>query len=370
MALTEAEELELLELEEQEAGGDASQAAPAQAPQSSMVDVAKFAATAPFAQPIQAVKETVQHPESIPAYLPTMGAVGGEIAGGPAGAAVGAGLGQIGKRIGDLAFGNVQPSEAMSPAKESVAPMAQAFAAGLPGTTQGKALTAKVGNTLARYGETLSGAKQDILAQGAKQGYSTYAAPSIPKAQEIFAQALGPEGQAALKPNAADAFDAALGNARKIASDVGTKVENGVPVSAIEALKARQATDRVISGTPVTDKKTLGLLYDWRNKFDSIMGSQSGALADASTKYRQAIVKDTLLNPTRLTKSGKPSAFLPLVLGAGGRTAEGVVQALLGTSPAVWGLGATTVGSITPEIRQAAMSELIRRYSERNKNGQ
>lgn len=294
-------------------------------------------------------------------YLPAIGAVvGGAIAPG-VGVPMGAGLGAIAKRGIGIATGAEPP--AGTPWQEAKGPMLQAAAGGIPETTEGQAAIGKVGNWMAKAGHTMSGVKPDILKQVAKQGLSTYAAPSLSKASEAFGEALGAEGQAALKTTAEQDFDPVLGQMRSIAKDIGGKLESGETVLATDALKARQATDRIISATPVTDKKTLGALYGWRDAFDKVMTSQSGELKAASDLYRKAVVKDTILNPTRLTKSGQPSAFLPLVLGAGARSAEGIGNTLLGTSPAAWGLGAAVSGSIPPEARQAALAAFIDKFT-------
>ena len=324
------------------------------------------------------VKNAIQNPETM---LPAAGAALGTAVAPGAGTAIGAGLGQIGSRMIDIAKG----APPMSPGQEAIGPSVQAIAGGLPevsGLVRPGAmnLAQAFGKGMAKAGETLSGVKQDIFQQTAKQGLSTYQAPSMQKAKEVFGAVLGPEGQAALKSSASEAFDPALGQARSLATDVGTKIETGQNVTALEALKARQATDRVISSTPLWDDKTRAALFDWRQKFDNILMSQRGDLKEASDLYRQAVVKKSILNPTRITKSGKPSAFLPMILGAtqvggygaghGGKTAEGVIGGLAATSPAVWGLGAATAGSIPGPLAQAAMAELLRRYFSQSQNGQ
>ena len=147
--------------------------------------------------------------------------------------------------------------------------------------------------------------------------------------------------------------------------DVAKQIEGGQPVTAINALKARQATDDIISATSPTDKNKLNALYKWRRQFDDVMTKQSGPLKAASNQYRRAIVKDELLNPTRITKSGRPSAFLPIILGAGGRGAEGILNSLIGTSPLAWGLGATTLGSISPTVAHAVLASVIQKMMEK-----
>lgn len=236
-----------------------------------------------------------------------------------------------------------------------------------------KPVMGMIGRGLARAGETMSGVKPGILQQAYKQGLGTYLAPSMETAQERFGAALGPEGRAAMKVPASEAFDSTLGRARATATDVGTRIEQGSgipgvsPISPIEALQARQATDRIISATPVTDSKGLNTLYDWRSKFDNSLTGLSGPIKDASTQYRQAIVKDTLLNPMRLTKSGRPSAFLPMVLGAGSRGVAGALSVAAAASPLLWGAAATTAGTVsgafTPTTQRAIYAAFVDRIT-------
>lgn len=328
---------------------------------------------------VKAISSMVKNPQTM---LPALGAgIGTALAPG-LGTAAGAGLGQIGSRMIDIAKG----SPVQSPGKEAIGPMVQAFAGGIPevsgvfnpGTST---IAQKVGGGLAKMGETMSGAKKDILQQGARQGMSTYGAPSLKKAQEVFGAVLGPEGREAVKTTASQAFDPALSQARDFATKVGTQIENGASVNPIDALKARQATDRVISSTPFWDKKAREALFDWRTKFDDVMTSQRGDLKEASNLYRKAIVKDMLLSPTRLTKHGAPSAFLPLLMGAAGpvmgmsqghagKGALGALGGLAATSPAVWGLGATALGSINPALAQSGIAALIQRMMSDNKSAQ
>lgn len=309
-------------------------------------------------------------PEKMSEQAPVLGAVGGEMLAGPAGAAIGAGTGQIVKRIADLAYGRVQPGAAMNPAKEAVAPMIQSATAGLPGTTQWQAVTKVIGKGLAKAGQAFSGTRADVLQQAAKQGYSTYGAPSLAKAQDVFAEALGPEGQQAMKQTASQAFDPALGQARALATDIGTRLEGGETISAIDALKARQATDRVISATPFWDAKARQALFDWRNTFDEVIKTQGGPLKEASSTYRKAIVKDAILKPLPVNKHGEYSRLAPMLAslaggvgGVGGHDARGgalgTAGYLLGTSPLAMGAAATTLGAINPVVRQAALAAFI-----------
>lgn len=224
-----------------------------------------------------------------------------------------------------------------------------------------------VGRGLSRAGETLSGAKQDILNQAYRQGYKTYGAPSMERASQMYGEALGPEGRAALKSTAGEVYSSQAGLSRRIGRKAAEKIDEGIGMSPIEALKARRATDRVISSTPLKDKEALGGLYEYRGKFDKVLSEGAPEIKGASNLYRQAIVRDTLLSPMRLTKSGKPSAFLPLVLGAGARGAAGALSVAAGASPLLWGLGATTAGQIskamTPTVQRAIYSQFIDRIT-------
>ena len=368
-ALTEDEEFELLSLERERAM--AQQQSTAKPSISSILPTMAGLAV-----------EDIAKKSAIPAAITLAGAMGGAPAAGLA-----AGTAAIGRRMAGIASGQQPPSG--SPLQEAIGPMSQAALAGvaqepavlnqIPGVPQVKNmignLANKVGRGFASAGQTLSGTKKDVLKQAYEQGLSTYKAPSLPKAQEIFSEALGPEGRETMKQTASETFDPAVSKARSIATDIGTKIENGESVTALQALKARQSTDRVISATPITDKVTRSALYEWRRQFDDVISSQSGKLANASRVYRQAIVKDMLLSPTRITKSGEPSAFLPLVLGAGGRGIEGVLSGLVGTSPIVHGLAATTAGSTArglnvlgqnPTVRQALLQILQKIRNERS----
>ena len=276
-----------------------------------------------------------------------------------------------------MAYGTEPPSG--TPLQEAVGPMIQSAVAGLPGTTEGQAAIKTVGKGLSKVGQAFSGARSDVLQQAAKQGYSTYGAPSLPQAQHAFAEALGPEGQAAMKQTASQSFDPMLSQARTIATEIGTRIEGGEAVSALDALKARQATDRVISSTPLWDAKARSALFDWRNTFDDILKTQSGPLSKASSQYRKAVVRNSLLKPLPVNKHGEYSRLAPMLAsmaggigGLSGHDARGGVLGtagyLVGTSPLVMGAVATTLGSFSPTARTAILSELVDRLIENRRN--
>lgn len=343
-----------------------------------MGDVALQAAKSAVTAPYDATKAMLDNPDEVRKQAPAAGA----ILAGPF-APVGAGLGQIASRMAGIAYGTEPPADNVnfSP-KEAIAPVIQTVVAGLPETPAGQVVTNTLKKGYGKAAETLSGLKRDITQTVFKKGIGAYNAPSLPKAQQIFGEALGPEGRAALaeQGKAANAFDSELSNARAKAIEIGTKIENGETVTAIDALEARQATDRVISSTSWKDKKARELLFGWRNLFDNELAGQSGGkLADASRTYRSAIVKDKITTPTRMNKSGEASAFLPMILGSGPlgigyatgntkRGAQATAMGLAASSPMVWGAGAAALGTINPQVRQAILAELISRMA--NKKAQ
>lgn len=174
------------------------------------------------------------------------------------------------------------------------------------------------------------------------------------EASNIFGKAMESAGISG-KPPLRQVIDPQLSTARKIALQVGEKLEKGVDIGAGEALQARQAIDRIYNATPMIDRATRGHLADLRTSFDDVISGKSGALKEASTLYRKAIVKSNLLNPFRITKQGQMSAVAPMVAtlaasmgaGSGHKTESGLgaMGYLAASSPLIAGLGATAGGS-------------------------
>lgn len=382
MGLSESEELELLQL--QKAKALASQASPNQSFQDTALGAVKNAAV-DFATDVAGPKNLYN---TYGQSLPQRGAIIGGSVGGTPGAALGGGLGQIAKNM--MGIGAGDPNAPTTPWAAAVPAMGQTFAAGLmqepkmleaiPGVSQVNQMVSKAGSKfsggLAKLGEAFTGAKAKTLEQAAKQGLSTYAAPSLEKAGEIFgkaAESVGVGGRPPLK----QVIDPALQTARKVALDVGDKLEKGLDIGAGEALHARQAIDRIYNATSLLDRSTRGHLADLRTAFDDVIAGKSGALKEASTLYRKAIVKDTLLNPFKITKQGQYSAVAPMVatlaasagMGSGHKAGSGMgaLGYLAASSPMMAGLGATAGGSAVrglqtlgqdPAVRQALMGVL------------
>lgn len=335
--------------------------------------------------------------------LPTRGAIIGGSVGGVPGATVGGGLGQIAKNMMGIGVGD--PNAPTTPGAAAIPAIGQALASGvmespkilegIPGVNQinqyASKISSKAGSGLANLMQAMTGAKADVLKQAAKQSISETYAPKglgltggMGEAQNIFGKAAESAG-AGGRPPLKQVIDPALSTARKVALDVGKKLETGVDISAGEALQARQAIDRIYNATSLLDRSTRAHLADLRSAFDDVMAGKSGALKEASTLYRKAIVKDTLTNLFKITKQGQISAVAPMVatlaasagLGSGhkGETGLGALGYLAASSPMIAGLGATAGGSAArglqtlgqnPAVRQALLGILQKLMAKKN----
>lgn len=231
-------------------------------------------------------------------------------------------------------------------------------------------LASKFGKGLAKFEEALTGAKAKDLEQAAKQGLGTYAAPSMEKAKNIFGNALEKAGISA-KPPIEHIIDPQLQTARETALHVGQILDEGAPLTAEEALLGRQAVDRIYNATSLLDRSTRGHLSELRTLMDEELSKASGPLKSASEIYRKAIVKSNLLNPFKVTKQGQYSAVAPMVatlaasgLGLGTRKKEAGLGAggayLAASSPALAGLAATTGGSVVKGLNAIASNPAAR----------
>lgn len=226
----------------------------------------------------------------------------------------------------------------------------------------------KAGSVLAKVGEVLTGAKAKDLEQAAKQGLSTYAAPSMEEAQKVFGEAARDAGVPA-RPPLKQVVDPQLSTARKVTLAIGDKLDKGMEITPAEALNARQAVDRIYNATSLLDRSTRAHLADLRTAFDDVIANKAGALKEASTLYRQAIVKSNILNPFRITKQGQYSAVAPMVAsliagGIGSKSGHGGAGAgagyLAASSPFLAGLAATTGGSGAQAINAIAQNPAAR----------
>lgn len=334
--------------------------------------------------------------------LPIAGSIAGGIAGLPGvpvtggmssigGAALGGAAGESYRQLGARALGLPSPDSSADAAKKI------GIEGAISGATEGALKVAgvaakpfaepisnalsKAGKTGARVVESFTGVKVPDVLQAAKQGLKTYVAPGMERAQEIFGNALEKTGIKA-RPPLKQILDPQLGVARKIALEIGQKLEAEAPVTAEEALRARQAVDRIYAATPLADRATRGHLLDLRSAFDTALSNESGALAEASKIYRQAIVKSNILNPIRITKQGQLSA-VPAILGATAGSIVGTknrsplegfgtaATSLAATSPALWGAGITTAADLarlaaSPTSKRLLIQAAARAYLKRS----
>jgi len=338
MALTEAEELELLELEEQEAMASQPPQPAAEPGVFGRVGQAIEDKAVDFASGLVGPKNLFR---SIGDKLPIAGAT----AGGPVGAVAGEAARQmIGQALSPGDVPQTFAGRAGSMAAQAVA--AKPALVGLDKAAQALGPIAKrAGNKAAQLAESVAGPKANVYKEAFHKGYKTYLAPSMDKAQAIFGDAMKKEGINPKIPVDAR-YDPQLGYARDKAREVVAKIEAGEAVTAEEALRGKQAIDRVIAATPKADKGTVAQMYQDREALDQALATQSGPLKDASTTYRSAIVKKALLNPTRINKGGEPSALMPMISGVSSAV-TGNAKPLLymfGSGPLATGAMATTAG--------------------------
>jgi hypothetical protein len=315
----------------------------------------------------------------------TVGGIGGTVfglgvggvPGGIGGAGLGGGAGEAARQLWARSVGAKSP-ETSGEAIGGIGTEA-ALGAGTQALTLGAGAALKplarpvvravrgAGKTGARFVEAVTGVKVPDVMQAARQGLKTYLAPSLGKAEMIFGKALEKSGISP-KPPLKQIIDPQLSVARKIALKVGSKIEGKLGVTAEEALRAKQATDRIIDATPLKDRSTRRALFELRDSFTKALSSQSGDLSSASNIYRKAIVKSKLLNPIRITKQGQMSAVSPLLastvgagIGYGGEdTGRGVgagLATLGATSPLLWGAGITGAA----DVARLATSPLARK---------
>lgn len=169
--------------------------------------------------------------------LPLAGAMVGSTFGNPGlGAAAGGGLAKIAQNMAGIYSGDPNVPRTVTDAALSAggealgAGIAQEpkVLMGIPGVPQVSKmvgnLASKVGTNVSKFAEAMTGAKVKDLQQAAKQGLSTYAAPSMEKAQGIFGQAMEKAGISS-KPPIEHIIDPQLQTARDTALHVGKLID-------------------------------------------------------------------------------------------------------------------------------------------------
>jgi hypothetical protein len=324
--------------------------------------------------------------------LPAEGAIAGTAFAPGLGTAIGAGIGQIGRNMAQIAEG--QPNVPTAPWDAAKAAMIQSGVNALPETSlvegaptlaeaainAGKRIGGNVAKGLSKIGSVLSGAKPQDLMQAYDQGLSTYAAPSIQKAGQIFSDTAKAEGINTNLPTNV-AYSPQLSEARQMATDIVTKMKSGTPLTAQEALQGRQAVDYVIGSTPPKAKGVIAQMMQDRSDLNDALASASEPMSNASSIYRQAKVKSNLMQPLRVNKSGNMGSFEPILamLASAGTHSILPAAAAVGTSPLAIGGMASTVGSMgnlvsslmqNPITRQAFMGAIANHLTKEQSNGQ
>lgn len=365
MALSESEELELLELENKNAQAQQSQQAPPAG--QSLPDAAK-AAFQQVTAPIAATAKALQ-PKNLTGLLPVGGAIAGTALAPGAGTAAGAGLGSIAQRMADMAYGKGPPLQPttnvggipVSP-KEAIWPMANAAMAGIPETQEGQ----KVGQAVS---DAYQSAKPGVT-KALRQVGQMFTGKSAAKVGRIINDptAILPEslGGAKSVQDASNAYGKALENtvvehpgeqyvtrglekkdfgpfkkghqeAEEAAQTIYDKWKAGEPVTAQEAYNAKRATDKlwpaVVKERNAEDIKQMS---DFKSGMDDILSSQGGQFANVSKDYARARLKSDFTQILPRTKTGDISTVKSLLMPM---LEPKKIPFLLATSPAMTGVG-------------------------------
>ena len=202
---------------------------------------------------------------------------------------------------------------------------------------------------VAKLGQGITGARSNDIMTAYDKGLSVYGGPGLKKAGKIFDDAAIKSG-AKVEPGIEELLDPQLQHAKDVALTVANKMRGGEQLSAQEALSGRQALDFIKEATPFWQAKKLRGLSGLRDEFAQAVEQASPGLKDASTIYRNAKVRSTLLKPMRINKRGDYSALLPMMGTIGSavtRSPEELAAtggAILATSPLAAGAGAALSG--------------------------
>lgn len=389
MALSEAEELELLELEEAEASAKTTANQPKTATDFIKAEGPRIAQQAlEAADPVSATRKFFKtDPE-------TMQRVGGgalPVMGGALGGPVGAAAGELARQATGTVFA---PDTVPETALGRAASVAGAgviqdpkMLKAIPGVSSVgnlvSSLATKAGKGLAKGAQALSGGRAGDFIESARKGYATYGAPSKQEAGKMMEEALEklPGGKAVR--SMAERMETALtpesSSGAKMLNDVAKRIDSGELIDARQALKAKQSLDAVIDTVPIWQTKRRAELFDLKRTFDEVLSSQSGELKEASNAYRAAALKNNMTKWLPVNKHGEYSRLAPMLSSLGGvaagmnqddakKGAAATAGYLLATSPLAFGAGATTIGQFgklasNPAVRQALLQayEAIKR---------
>lgn len=412
MALTESEELEMLELEAQEDSGETDEQQPSGPPPAMMDVLPRMIPEAYRMTPMGASStDIVENPEH---QLPLAGMAVGSMFG-PAGMAAGAGLGQIGSRMVDIYKGDTS----RSPGMESFGPMAQATVAGFPEVGGVKTAIQGAAQGLARRGLGIKGAMlkrmglekaeevgQTMLEKGVIKATSPGTGATLERAQDLAetsGKAIG-EGLSSLDEVGVKSIDS-----RKVARQVYDQLKPGRVGGAYnnEELVAREIRDTIMAhakdgqtfASAQELKETLQELGSFHNMSDRLRAKMyrkaSGIVRQAldesvgAAAGKQVVIEGgpsisgTDLLPRGEKVVGEVSTIAPDVLekykeskriygaaesaieGLKGRLTSEASNATVSLRGSIIAMGAASQGHITPALEALGAWEIGSRYGAR-----
>lgn len=366
--MTEAEELELLELENKNAQASHGQQEQSQTPQSILETIK--ASAHQVASPLVKAGQALQ-PKNLTGLLPMAGMIAGTAVAPGIGTAAGAGLGSIIQRMADLAYGQgappPTPGQNFSP-KEAIWPMVNTAMAGIPGTPQGQAVGEKAGEVLSslkdKFSKSFSKVSGVLTGKGSVRTARLINDPTV-----ILPESLG--GSKSVE-DASSAYGEALANdktliplknrkgftrgitktefspfsrgakeAEKTAQSVWDKWKAGKEINAQEAFDAKRATDKMWPAVvKERNAEQIRQLSEFKTAMDDVLSSQgAGPFQEASKDYARARLGADFTQILPRTKTGDISTVKTLLLHtlAPGRGIGMLAGGL--TSPLVTGLG-------------------------------
>lgn len=365
--MTEAEELELLELENKNAlASPQQQSQPEPAPQS--FPAALKASFQQTTAPLAALGQKLQ-PKNLTGLLPAAGMMAGTAVMPGVGTAAGAGLGSILQKGADMAYGNtplVTPTTSvagipMAP-KAAIEPMINAVTAGIPQTAEAqkigqaasnalKSTSPGVNKALRQVGQMFTGKSAAKVGQIMKDPTailpeSLGGAKSVQAASDAYGQALentpvSHEGQQfvtkGLEKKAFGPFKRGHQEAEDVAQTVYDKWKLGDPIDAQEAYNAKRATDKLWPAVvKERNAEDIRLMSEFKTGMDDILSEQAGPFAAASKDYARARLKSDFTQILPRTKTGDISTVKSLLMPM---LEPRKIPFLMATSPAMTGMG-------------------------------
>lgn len=311
--------------------------------------------------------------------------------GGAAGATLGAGAGPVGAAAGGtaLAAASYPPAKRAAeaidrwrgiepePSQGVLRELGTGLATEATGAIAGKAIVPLAKKIKwSKIGEALSGTPASNLRRAFKQGFSkTYLKPkSLADAGEEFGKAkfdligktITPEEQVAMTVNP-------RGEANQKVADVMLKWLKNEPISAEEALAARQGIDAVFPADTAKKQVQRGSLGQFREAMNEVIENFNPEFARANKEYAASKLRSQLLIPLRVNKSNPDQiSKLGLMLFGSGYFNPDMAKAAIGQSPLAMGVVSATAGSLAhssvvgPTMRRALLSQLIDKITSRN----